>query len=1063
MSRHFIILFLVLTGAACRPDYPEALQTAFAGLPAQIDYNLHVKPILSDRCFVCHGPDKEKIKAGLRLDLAESAYGILPEHPGHRAIVPGNLRKSEVFHRLIAEDPELMMPPPDSRLSLTDYEKAVLIRWIEDGAEYKPHWAFVPPNANAAPEVQEQSWPHNEVDRFILNALEQKGWSHNPEADKPTLLRRLSFDLTGLPPSPADIQTFLKDNSPEAYEKAVDRLLASPAYGERMAVDWLDLARYADTHGYTVDRYRDMSPWRDWVIKAFNANMPYDQFVTWQLAGDLLPESPDPVQQREQVLATGFNRNHQQNMEGGIVEEEFRVEYVADRTNTLGTAFLGLTMECARCHDHKYDPITQKEYFQLFGFFNNVREAGQISWDDALPGPTLLLSSPREDSISAQLRERVSKAETELAAISRQEQSAFEQWLQQPPALNKPPGGLRAYFDLEKAPFVNAVNPAEKAALNQMFVNQKPSANFTSAYTGNGIVMDGDAWLDLGNIGKFDRDQPFSFGLRVKLPKDLKDGILFHRGISTELFNYRGFYVSLKDNRLQLLMAHTAPDNAIIEYGPDLPREQWIHLLLTYDGSSQAEGLRIYMNGKEIPTEVDHDNLFKSIVVTGWETIPGIQIGAAWRGLGIKDAAIDEVSFFERELSPLEVLQIADAGAFQKNKPSQTPEWQQYFQNNYSLRYQKGLTQLQSARATYYKAVDTVQEVMVIREMQRPRQAYVLTRGQYDAHGEPVGPGTPGGILAMPENIPANRLGLAEWLLHDDNPLTARVVVNRLWQQVFGKGLVVTTEDFGNQGALPTHPELLDWLALHFRDSGWDVKAFLKMLVMSSTYRQSSVASDEMREHDPQNAYLGRGPSGRLSAEMIRDNALSAAGLLVSKIGGPSVFPYQPEGLWRVNGAAYQQGKGEDLYRRSLYTVWKRTVPHPTQATFDAPSRSGCTVRRQKTATPLQSLVLLNDPTFVEAARVMGQQMIKMPDATAAISSIFEKLTGRSVQPGELTLLLRQFAEEKKTFEQMPAKTKGWLSTGEYPLDKQSPAADLAAYAVVASTILNTDAALVKR
>lgn len=1067
--KHPYLFSLMLLLVGCGQSLPDEIAAAAESLPEQLDFNIHVKPILSDRCFACHGPDQAKRKADLRLDVAEAAYAELPESPGKRAIKPGSLKGSEAFQRIISTDPEAMMPPPDSELKLSAREKAILARWIKAGAEYKPHWAFIPPTQTEVPKTKYPDQVRNEIDAFILKKLEQKGWEPSPEADKETLLRRVSLDLTGLPPSVAEMDKFLADKTPEAYEKAVDRLLASTHYGERMATDWMDLARFADTHGYTVDRFRDMSPWRNWVIEAFNKNMPYDQFVIWQLAGDLLPDATS-----EQILATGFNRNHQQNMEGGIVEEEFRVEYVADRTNTLGKAFMGLTMECARCHDHKYDPISQKNYYQLYSFFNNVPEAGQISWDNATPVPTMLLSNEKVDSIRHFLQQEIADKEQEIVAWEAENRTGFEKWLtdiRPKTALTKEfPTGVVAHFPLDNASLSNALSPAEQGRMKTQLVGTEP--NLVAGYQQQGLQLDGDAWLDLGSVGAFERTDPFTIGIWVKLPASLKNGVIFHKGDGAALYNWRGFHLALKDNRLEVLMAHTAPSNAIIEYGPDLPRDQFIHLALTYDGSSTAKGLRVFLNGRELETTVEQDHLYKTILFSsGGQNEKGIQIGARWRGIGIKGAVVDNITVIKREITLLEMLQLANPVAYREllQKPVENLSkeerlaWQQFYFRQVLPGAKPRIQELQKLRQTVNEVTDTLQEIMIMQEKEKPRQAYILNRGQYDDYGEEVFPNTPENILPFPDDLPQNRLGLAQWLFREDHPLTARVTINRLWQQCFGQGLVRTTEDFGNQGELPSHPELLDWLAISLRESGWDVKAMLKKIVLSATYRQSSIPTPELARDDPPNKWLARGPSRRLSAEMLRDNALAASGLLSDKIGGPSVKPYQPEGLWRINGGNYQAGKGDQLYRRSLYTFWKRTVPHPTQATFDAPARDNCTVRRQKTNTPLQALVLLNDPVYLEAARVLGQRISYLDKPAEGIQLAFRLLTGRKANPEELELLLELREKEEQKFRKNPEKMQGWLQAGVAKKDNSIPQPLLAANTVVASTIMNADAAIIKR
>ncbi|GAB2792251.1 DUF1553 domain-containing protein [Rhabdobacter roseus] len=1070
LTRCVFLLWLVLAFAACRPELSDEVAAAYEELPEALDFNQHVKPILSDRCYACHGPDKAKQQADLRLDLSEFAYAELPKSPGKRAIVPGSLRRSEVFHRICSTDPDYVMPTPESHLTLTPHEKAVLIKWIEDGAEYKDHWAFIKPEKPKVPTPKRKDWARNPIDAFVLKRLEAERLEPSPEADRETLLRRLSLDLTGLPPTPREIRTFVNDPAPNAYEKQVDRLLASPHYGEKMAVDWLDLARFADSHGYTVDRLRDMSPYRDWVISAFNQNLPYDTFITWQLAGDLLP---NPT--RAQRIATAFNRNHPQNMEGGIVPEEFRVEYVADRTNTFGSAFMALTMGCARCHDHKYDPISQKEYYQLYSYFNNVKEAGQISWDDAMPAPTLLLTDTRQERVLGDLRQKVLAQEKAVAQTTSSEQVPFEQWLRQGTyrslSARPYPDNLVAHFPLTESNLKNRVG----TELGFMKQNDSPpeAALWAEGRAGKALLLNGDAWLDLGQIGNYERHEPFSVGLWVNLPQALKEGVIFHKGVGEAIYNFRGYHLMLRNNRLELMMAHSAPYNAITRISKtDVPRDTWIQLTVTYDGSSSARGYRLYLNGRELPTVVDQDKLNKGIAETG-KNNPGLAVGAWWRGKGIPGARVNDVLVFDRNLSPLEVGLLHNPATWRQvlsKVPEQLSEadkkaLKNYYLSTVSAPRKAALRALQEARKTLNDSLEKVPELMVMEEMPRRRPAYLLERGQYDARGEEVFPEVPGRILPMPNHLPRTRLGLAQWLTDPAHPLTARVAVNRYWQNYFERGLVKTSEDFGNQGELPSHPELLDWLAVTFRESGWDVKALQKLLVMSATYRQSSRFTEKLKQLDPENVLLARGPARRLTAEMIRDNVLAASGLLNKKIGGPSVKPYQPEGLWRINNATYVQDTGSNLYRRSLYTVWKRSVPHPTQGTFDAPDRSECTSRRQKTNTPLQALVTLNDPTFVEAAKVLGQEMARTNDLKRGVESTFLKLTGRRPAPAELRLLLDLYQQEYRKFRQSTHKTTGWLQAGNYPVppDQADQYPHIAACAVVASTILNADATLTKR
>ena len=798
-----ILLFIACAWMipACTTEHSPEIEKEKKQLPELVDFNLHVKPILSDKCYSCHGPDQANIKAGLRLDIPETAFAVLDES-GNRAIVPGKTGKSALVHRITTTDEALSMPPVESNLSLTNREKAILVKWIEDGATYKKHWAFIKPVKRPVPEVKNHELVVNEIDNFIFKTLESHELEPQPEADKETLIRRVTFDLTGLPPTVKEVDDFLADTGDNAYEKVVDRLLVSPHYGEKMATDWMDVSRYADTHGYSVDRYRAMWPWRDWVIKAFNENMPFDRFVTWQLAGDLLPEPT-----REQLLATAFNRNHAQNVEGGIVNEEFRTEYVADRTNTFGKAFLSMTFECARCHDHKFDPVSQKEYFQVFSFFNNIDEAGQISWDDAMPVPTMLLSDEKQDSIIRFLDTQISEQETSIQTLQKQSTAAEIGAAGINPA-GYARGFLQAHFDFEKNSgnsFLNLVNPAQKAMITEPQPNKSMALEptFTDRQKGRALVLNGDDPLNLGPIGIFNRSQPFTISTWIKIPESLTDGVIFHKGQGAILYNFRGYHLALINNRLEAMMAHTWPYNNILKISvPEIPKDQWVHLAMTYDGSSEAKGLRVYMDGREVAMEVEKDNLYKDILFPHLREEPGLRFGARWRGIGIRGAAVDEVRVYERELLAPEIALEANED-YELNTAEKLAIRRAYFMREEQQ-------QLQGLRARQNAIIESIPEIMIMDELANKRKTYLLERGAYDAPGEEVSHGTPESILSFSDSLPPNRLGLARWLFSTTNPLTARVIVNRYWQSYFGTGIVKSAADFGNQGDLPSHPELLD-------------------------------------------------------------------------------------------------------------------------------------------------------------------------------------------------------------------------------------------------------------
>ena len=1049
------------------PALPTDVWEEYRKITSKLDYNMDVKPILSDKCFACHGPDKAKQKAGLRLDKAEAAFAQLPETPGKVAIKPGNIQKSEIVHRILSRDPEYIMPTPGSHLSLSAREKAVVIKWIEQGAEYKPHWAFVKPVKINPPAVEGST---NPIDQFVRARLKTLNISPAPQAPKELLLRRASMDITGLPPTPEEIDAFLADTSATAFEKQVDRLLKSPHYGERMAADWLDLARYADTHGYTVDRERDMSPYRDWVIRAFNQNMRYDRFIHEQLAGDLMPNAD-----RNMIIATAFNRNHQQNMEGGIVEEEFQTEYVMDRANTFGEAFMAMSLACARCHDHKYDPISQKNYYETFAFFNNVLEAGQLSWNDDTPTPALPLPSEQQEKIIQSLRQKIEQQETVVAKSFLNAQPEAAKWMEQQDyrslaTQSFPETGLQSYHPLN-GDLVDARDTSKKGEMEHDWGQKGDKPVFTTGRQQQGLQLNGDVYLDLNHTGIFRRSDPFSIGMWIWVPKSFKEGVIFHKADAERLYNFKGFSVTAKNNRFEIMMAHTAPSNAIIKQSlQDIPRDKWIQLTLVYDGSSRAAGFDLFQDGEKLPMEVIKDKLYKDILFFT-KNEPALQIGGWYRGSGFTGGKVDEILVYNRRLTSFEIGILAGKNSWSSlatKKPDQlNPKEKEILSNYYSTAVNaEVITQsdlLRKFRQELSDSMRNVKEIMVMEEMHKPKKTYLLERGQYDMKGYQVFPNTPEDILRFPAGLPKNRYGLAQWLTHPDHPLTARVAVNRIWQQFFGTGLVKTSEDFGNQGDLPSHPALLDWLAVEFRESGWNIQHMIKRIVLSETYKQSSVASASLRELDPENRLLARGPSTRLSAEMMRDNALAAAGLLNPAIGGRSVKPYQPSGLWEINSATYKPDSTDAVYRRSLYIVAKRTVPYPTLATFDASERSSCLSRRQKTNTPLQALVLLNDPTYVEVAKVLGEKMSRCKTPEEGIRYAYRRLSGRTPSEKELALLKTLLQREIEKFRTQPEKTRGWLNTGLYKMDSTLDKSLLAANTVVASTILNSDAVITKR
>lgn len=849
MTRKSIILLffplLPLLLANCGPSMPEAVETAYEGLPQNIDFNFHVRPILSDRCFQCHGPDENARKANLRLDVEEGMFSKIKDKEV-LPVVAGKPSESELIARILSNEIETVMPTPESNLSLTAEEKAILVKWVEQGAEWKTHWAFNTPEKAELPHLENADWPKNEIDYFVLDKLESLNLKPSPEAEKETLIRRLSFDLNGLPPTPEEIDNFKNDTSEKAYENLVDRLLASPRYGERWAWEWLDVARYSDTNGFQGDFTRDMWPWRDWIIQALNTNMPFDEFTVKQLAGDLLPNATN-----NDILATAFNRNHTYNTEGGTIPEETRVTNVFDRVETTGTAWLGLTFNCARCHDHKFDNITQKEYYQLFDYFNQTSEEGG-KWGGQIK-PLLNMSSEEK----------------------RQEMARLENYIEQ---LNKKVDR----FEVTKFPREVGLPPSES-----------------------------------------------------KVAKDIK-------GI---------------DARILLKPAGNR-------------------------GTGGLQQLANYFSGRDNT----YGKLLKELI----------------------DANKN--------------LQDASKGTIQ---------------------------------------------VMVMDKLDEPRSTYILDRGGYNKPRmeETVCMDVPAVLPAISENKTNNRLALAEWLVSDEQPLTARVTVNRYWQAFFGNGIVKTIEDFGVQGALPTHPELLDWLAVDFQKRDWDLKAFFKKIVMSATYRQASKVSEELLENDPENRYLARSTRKRLPSWMLRDQALYVSGLLVDSLGGKPVKPYQPEGIWSeatFGKTIYNQDKGDGLYRRSLYTFWRRIVG-PTFL-FDNSSRQVCTVKTLNTNTPLHALTTLNDITYMEASRVLAEKILtaELKD-TDRLNYAFQWITSRKPRPDELTILQNRLGQLRITFSENTEEAKKLTSIGEYRKNEELDLTDHAAYTVLSSLLLNLDETITRQ
>ncbi len=1007
----------------------------------KLTFNQDIRPILSDKCFFCHGPDSNKREADLRLDVRAAALE-------GEAFVPGKPDQSEMITRILSAKPKEHMPPAKSKLGdLTPREVATLKRWIAEGAEYQEHWSFIPPKPPSSPDF----------DSLIEKGLAARGLKPQPEADRATLVRRVSFDLTGLPPTPAEVEAFLQDKSADAYAKLVDRLLASPRYGERMAVDWLDIARYADSYGFQVDRERDVWAWRDWVVTSFNNNQPFHEFITWQLAGDLLPNPTD-----DQVLATAFNRLHQQEAEGGSVEEEYRVEYVADRVQTFSTAFLGLTMECCRCHDHKYDPITHKDYYQLFSIFQNIDEAGLYSYfTQSPPTPTLSLADAAAKDKLAKAKAAVAEQEKLLAALRDSRQPAAAEWLKTRPK-SLAIKGEAASFDfekLEKGKLANAISADQPATL-------KGENKLVPGHSGQAVEFTGDDPVDLP-VGNYHRHQPFSVSLWLKTPDTKDRAVVFHRSRAWTDAASRGYELLIEEGKLKWSLIHFWPGNAISIRTKDVVKPgEWTHVTVTNDGSSRASGLRLYVNGRLAQVDVVRDNLTKDITGGGGDNIA---LGERFRDRGFKGGMMDDFRVFQRELTGLEAFAATDQAAADTLLGKPDSQWTaaerdavlDTYLATTDPEWARQLDAVQKARAEVTRLGDGLREIMVMRELPQPKKAYVLNRGQYDQRKEEVGPGTLSALPPWSATAPRNRLGLAQWITDPSHPLTSRVVVNRFWQSIFGTGLVRTSEDFGSQGSRPVYPEVLDWLAYRFSHNGWNTKELIKTIVMSRTYRQRSLADAKLMTDDPANELLARGPRFRLSAEMIRDNALAVAGLLAEKMGGAPVNPYEMSESFKPE----KPSGGDGVYRRSLYTNWRRTGPPPAMIAFNAPRRAVCAAKRERTDSPLQALVLLNGPQYVEAARVLGEKLHHEAkgSVTAMIAAGFKTCLSRAPDARETEILTQLHREQLAYFQAHPDEAVELLKTGNAQPAKDIPAAEAAAATALAQALLNHDGSIVKR
>lgn len=1019
-----IPLFISLASCGKSSDSSDTFPTLPFSPTRPISYNRDIRPILSNHCFRCHGPDEAARKRGLRLDTAEGSRALLKSKV--HAIVPGDPDTSELINRITSQDPDDVMPPPELHLPLSAEQQQLLTDWIKQGANYEPHWAFIPPHKTPAPGTDAKL---DEIDRFVAARLAEENLSPAPPADRATLLRRVSLALTGLPPTIEELDAFLADTAPDAYEKQVDRLLASPHYGERMAADWLDVARFADTYGYQSDWECRVWPWRDWLINSFNSNQPYNEFIRDQLAGDLLPDATTA-----QKIATAFNRLHRQTNEGGSIDEEFRREYISDRIATYSTAFLGLTVECARCHDHKYDPISQQDYYSLGAFFGAIDEAGTYPYaTPAIPRPAMRLPNAEQQIELNRLREAVAAAEAARDATFQSQAGNYGTWL-------------------NSAKTINVKPPVNRFPLEGSLTGPTLSTGEVLKST----LLDGDTGPSLKDIPAFKRSDPRSLVFWMNCPDTKSRAAVIHTCTFTIESDEQGYQVMLKDGHLCWELIHYWPGSAAaIRTASPFPLNRWVQVAVTYDGSSLASGLHIYLDGQLGPTEIVRDHL------DGPATARTFQVGFRDRDLGFKGGGICDLQIFDRALSAPEIAELKTPGSF---TPATALNNLFSYYTNVNAECIAASKTLRDARAAYHTLLESIPEIMVMEETRYPRVSFILTRGQYDQpdRSRPVHPNRAiEALLPFNQSLPHNRLGLSNWTTDPHNPLAARVAVNRLWAICFSRGILPTLENFGLQSEPPSHPELLDNLTVDFVASNWNTKSLIRRMVLSQTFRQSSVATEQSLARDPSNALLSRGPSSRLSAEVLRDQALAASGLLATAIGGPSVKPWQPPGLWADSGVAsqgdYKPDTGDNAHRRSVYTYRKRTSPPPNMLAFDAGSRELCLARRQPTNTPLQPLVLLNDPVFFECARALATRVTSTsPDSKSQITLAFRHLTSREPRQPELAALLDLYNSQLATL------TADTESTQKLLASKSADPA-LASLTLVCSTILASDASITNR
>ncbi len=1053
---------------------------ALAANNPSVDFQRQVRPILSDNCFQCHGPDIGSRMAGLRLDTQD---GALAKRKNGIPIVAGKPDESLLIKRIYSDNPSFRMPPVFAHKTLTQDQKDTLRRWIEQGATWKQHWAFVSPVKSALPAVKDTAWPRNDVDRFVLAKIESSGLQPAAEADRRTLIRRVTLDLTGLPPTPDEVQAFLKDKSSNAYEKLVDRLLASPHFGEHRGRYWLDAARYADTQGLHFDNYREMWPYRDWVITAFNKNMPFDRFTVEQLGGDLLPNAT-----LDQKIASGFQRNNMTTNEGGSILPEVDAMYAKDRADTAGTVWLGLTVGCATCHDHKFDPISQKEYYSLTSFFRNTTQPTMDMNIQDTP-PTVYVPQTADRARWSEVTARLDGLRNDLAGHLSKDVDQIQKWLASPARADSASyDALARIADLKIGEHVEAA--ARSGQSQPVALPKEVSVVTAPEVDGKALHFEKGGKITLPNVSEIDTAKPFTIAAWIYSPKTKEDRVVVAgqydtlSGAKPGESKRRGWRIGIDSGNLNLY-GHTPSIYLMGEDGKSISarpapefvfkQDAWYHVVFTYDGSGRSRGFSMYVNGAPVRVvgNVDDTPLLTSSIKSNAPLILGSPEKQEFEGGGLSGFRILN-RMVDREDAQLLYLSNSLETAATK-PPEQLSDKERdalaiYYEYVVDPATRTTVAQIHETEKAWYAIRSRSATTFVMQERQDTQPvAHVLYRGQYDQMRDEVTPKTLSVLPPMTQSMPRNRLGLAMWIVDPSNPLTARVTVNRFWQEVFGNGIVKTVEDFGSQGEPPTNQQLLDWLAVDFRDSGWDVKRLFKMVVMSATYRQSAETTPEKIARDPDNRLFARGPRFRMDGEMVRDYALFASGLLRPEIGGPSAKPYQPAHIWdnvameASNTRVYEQDSGDKLYRRSMYTFWKRAAPPPSMDIFNAPSRESCTVRRERTDTPLQALVTMNDKQFLEAARVLAQNAIETKKQfTGEVDFMANRLLARPLEAKELAVLSKSYQDFLTYYSSAPDDASKLLSVGEAPADPKLAKPKFAALTMVANEMMNLDEVLEK-